>query len=861
MKTEKQKSKTTEHQTPDNMFCCSAVLLFCFSPLCLCASAVVFFSVTTFAADMDAVKQAESARVGAIQRVYGTVVCVYGEDPSAGGGSGVLIDPSGLALTNFHVVKEAGQTGWAGLADERMYRWRLVGVDVGGDVALIQLTGRDDFPFAELGDSDAVRVGDAVTAMGNPFALAEDQTPSVSAGIVSGVHRYQEGTPGNLLVYGDCIQVDSSINPGNSGGPLFDRQGRVIGINGRGSFEERGRVNVGLGYAISVNQIRYFLGELLATKVAQHATLDATFEERGGRVIATAIDLDRCVLVPMGLRLGDRLVRFNGHEVERANQLTRELTTLPAGWPVEVVWEHDGERFRAVTPLNPLPIGQGEQPRVRMRLPMDGPPRQGELIPVDFEIPANLPGAISDMTLNRELAKMLAGRCAAWKDAKISDALLLGSVPVDGGGSGGVGLSMRITEDGAEKFVVLSDDLRGPRIITGGEDGERAGRSSAPADRLSSVIDEAQRKCVKIFGAGIGREHGYATGLIVSPNGLILTAQGVYLDGERIRVVLADGSGHAANVVRRDATSQLALLKIEAATETWWEIGRDEGTEGRRDEGKENRDEGTKGRRDEGKENRDEGKEAEPIPTSSLRPLVPPSLSSPTSSLSPLVPQSLSSPLPGDWVLAINNAFKVAEGAEPLGVTMGVVSLRATLDTKKRAQSFDVAGDVLLIDAITANPGAPGGAVIDLDGNLVGMIGKTLTAGATNTWLNYAIPADRLAAFVHDRTQTRTQTPTPTNENATEKLPGAGGELGIRIFTLAGRRGPAYIDAVTPGSPAAKAGLRKDDLVLAMDGQWVRNVAEYEEQAAKLTAGRKIVLTIKRGKEVMEVTVTTEEKR
>ncbi|MHB1156414.1 MAG: S1C family serine protease [Phycisphaerales bacterium] len=787
--------------------------------------AVMSCCVTTFAADMDAVKQAEAARVEVIRKVYGTVVCVYGEDPSAGGGSGVLIDPSGLALTNFHVVKEAGRTGWAGLADERMYRWRLVGVDVGGDVALIQLTGRDDFPCAELGDSDAVRVGDAVTAMGNPFALAEDQTPSVSAGIVSGVHRYQEGTPGNLLVYGDCIQVDSSINPGNSGGPLFDRDGRVIGINGRGSFEERGRVNVGLGYAISANQIRNFLGELLATKVAQHATLDATFEERGGRVIATAIDMDRCVLVPLGLRLGDRLVRFNGHEVGHANQVTRELTTLPAGWPVEVVWEHDGERFNTVIPLNPLPIGQGEQPRVRMRLPIDGPPRRGELIPIDFEIPANLPGAIGDVMLNRELAKMLVGRCAGWKDAKISDALLLGSVPV----AGGMGLSMRITEDGAEKFVVLSDDLRGPRVTggedaparLGGEDGGRAGRSSAPADRLSSVIDEAQRKCVKIFGAGIGREHGYATGLIVSPDGLILTAQGVYLDGERVRVVLADGSGYAANVVRRDATSQLALLKIEAATGAWWEIGRESGNKGMRND--------------------------DDIGSASSPP-----------SLSPLVPQSLSSPLPGTWVLAISNAFKVAEGAEAMGVTMGVVSLRATLDTKKRAQSFDVAGDVLLIDAITANPGAPGGAVIDLDGNLVGMIGKTLTSGATNTWLNYAIPADRLATFVHDRMQT----PTATNGNATEKLPGAGaGELGIRIFTLAGRRGPAYIDGVTPDSPAAKAGLRKDDLVLAMDGQWVRNVEEYEQQTAKLTAGRKIVLTIKRGKEVMEVTVTAEEKR
>ena len=111
-------------------------------------------------------------------------------------------------------------------------------------------------------------------AMGNPFLLAEDQRPTVTLGVVSGIHRYQGGSK-NLLVYGDCIQTDSSINPGNSGGPLFNLQGEVVGINGRGSFEERGRVNVGLGYAISVNQIKKFIPDLLATKVSLHGTLDA----------------------------------------------------------------------------------------------------------------------------------------------------------------------------------------------------------------------------------------------------------------------------------------------------------------------------------------------------------------------------------------------------------------------------------------------------------------------------------------------------------------------------------------------------------------------------------------------------------
>ena len=148
-----------------------------------------------------------------------------------------------------------------GMADGKLYDAVIVGIDPAGDVALIKLLGRDDFPAAELGDSDQVHAGDWCFAIGNPFLLATDFQPTVTYGIVSGVHRYQYPA-GTLLEYADCMQTDAAINPGNSGGPLFDAQGRLIGINGRGSFEKRGRVNVGVGYAISINQIKNFIGYL-----------------------------------------------------------------------------------------------------------------------------------------------------------------------------------------------------------------------------------------------------------------------------------------------------------------------------------------------------------------------------------------------------------------------------------------------------------------------------------------------------------------------------------------------------------------------------------------------------------------------
>jgi serine protease Do len=317
--------------------------------------------------ERSAIRAAEEARIAAIDAVYGSVVSIYGND-RGGGGSGVLYDPAGFALTNHHVVAGAGVDGWAGLADGKLYRWRLVGTDPGGDVAIIQLQGKERFPTAPLADSERVRVGDWAMAMGNPFVLAEDQRPTVTLGIVSGVHRFQPGSGMNQLVYGNCIQVDSSINPGNSGGPLFNLHGQVIGINGRGSFEERGRVNVGLGYAISANQVRNFIPELLSTKMAQHGTLDAQFGNRLGGVICQSINLDSPA-AKAGLALGDRLISFEGVKIEDANQFTNLVSIYPADWPVALTFEHEGAQKSIVVRLTPLPY----EPIVREQSPAEKP--------------------------------------------------------------------------------------------------------------------------------------------------------------------------------------------------------------------------------------------------------------------------------------------------------------------------------------------------------------------------------------------------------------------------------------------------------------------------------------------------------
>jgi S1-C subfamily serine protease len=416
--------------------------------------------------ELAAVKKAEALRVAAIESVYGAVVAIFGND-RGGGGSGVLYDPIGYALTNHHVVGAAGSGGWAGLADGKLYRWKLIGTDPGGDVAIIQLLGKKRFPTAPIGDSERIRVGDWAMAMGNPFVLAEDFRPTVTLGIVSGVHRFQEGSGLNQLVYGNCIQVDSSINPGNSGGPLFNLRGEVIGVNGRGSFEERGRVNVGLGYAISSNQIKLFIPELLSTKIAQHGTLDAVFGTRQEGVICHSVNLD-APIAKAGLELGDKLVAFEGFPIADANQFTNIISMYPAGWPAEVTWERNGAQHTAHVRLSSLPYepivrqpqerperppprrppgqpmpDEPPQPGRPRPLPDGAPPRrQAPKLPLPdsqrAEPPARLSlaeaGKIRDAELNRSIAEQIVarwqagagGRPPAPEGLRIEDHLLRG---------------------------------------------------------------------------------------------------------------------------------------------------------------------------------------------------------------------------------------------------------------------------------------------------------------------------------------------------------------------------------------------------------------------------------------------------
>ncbi|MCX7399115.1 MAG: trypsin-like peptidase domain-containing protein [Planctomycetales bacterium] len=344
--------------------------------------------------------QRESARVETIGRISPSVVCVMAPN-GEGGGSGVLISADGFAISNFHVTSGSGSFMKCGLDNSKLYDAVIVGIDPTGDVALIQLQGRTDFVAAQRGDSDQVRVGDEVMALGNPFLLASDFTPTVTYGIVSGVRRYQY--PANtFLEYTDCIQIDASINPGNSGGPLFDIQGRWIGINGRASFEKRGRVNSGAAYAISVNQVQLFIEHLKCGLIVDHGVPEFTVETVEGEVVVSQVS-ELSEAWRRGLRARAQIVSFAGRLVSSANDFQNVLGIYPEGTRLPLTWRDKEGVHSATIRLRPLHDFQKAPELPEERKPKDEKhPETPDDQKQKFEAPEELPKELNRLFVERD---------------------------------------------------------------------------------------------------------------------------------------------------------------------------------------------------------------------------------------------------------------------------------------------------------------------------------------------------------------------------------------------------------------------------------------------------------------------------
>jgi len=268
-----------------------------------------------------------------------------------GGGSGFIFTPDGLILTNSHVVHDASRIEVT-LADGRRFPARTIGDDPATDLAVMQIDqpagNGPGLVAAALGDSQALRVGQLVVAIGNPYGFQS----TVTAGVVSALGRSLRSYSGRLIE--DVVQTDASLNPGNSGGPLVASDGRVVGVNTATILPAQG-----ICFAIGINTAKFVASRLLrdgrirrsyigvtAQTVPLHRRLVRYYDlpREAGAVVLSVEDASPAARA--GLREGDVIVALDGHPVAGVDDLHRLLADVPAGGRSQLIVIRGSERLK-----------------------------------------------------------------------------------------------------------------------------------------------------------------------------------------------------------------------------------------------------------------------------------------------------------------------------------------------------------------------------------------------------------------------------------------------------------------------------------------------------------------------------------
>jgi serine protease Do/serine protease DegQ len=267
-------------------------------------------------------------------------------------GSGVIVDPNGYILTNNHVIENA-QDITVRLSDSRKFTARVIGSDPKTDLAVLKVDAAGPLPAAELGDSDALRVGQWAIAIGHPFGLDR----SVTVGIVSATARTRVG----VATYENFIQTDASINPGNSGGPLLNLDGRVIGVNT--AIVSAGQ---GIGFSIPINMAKEIMRQLIARGRVVRGWLGIVIQDVNAELARSfgVAERDGVLVADVmrggpadgsGLRPGDVIVEFGGTRVREVPDLQRLAAGVAPGQTVALVVVRDGARVPASVTLGEMP--------------------------------------------------------------------------------------------------------------------------------------------------------------------------------------------------------------------------------------------------------------------------------------------------------------------------------------------------------------------------------------------------------------------------------------------------------------------------------------------------------------------------
>jgi Do/DeqQ family serine protease len=289
-------------------------------------------------------------------------------------GSGVIVDPAGLVVTNNHVIEGASEVKVA-LADKREFEAEMVLKDPRTDLAVLRIKDRSQrFPAIEFGDSDDLQVGDVVLAIGNPFAVGQ----TVTQGIVSALARTQVG----ITDYQFFIQTDAAINPGNSGGALVDVNGRLAGINT--AIFSRSGGSIGIGFAIPSNMVkvvvtsarggggavkRPWLGAKLQTITPEIAE-NLSLARPSGVLVASVVPSGPAARA--GLKTGDVITAIDGQVVEDPNAFEYRFVTKPLGRSAQLGVLRGGRETRLVIALETPPESARDEVTIRSRSPFNG---------------------------------------------------------------------------------------------------------------------------------------------------------------------------------------------------------------------------------------------------------------------------------------------------------------------------------------------------------------------------------------------------------------------------------------------------------------------------------------------------------
>jgi serine protease Do len=332
------------------------------------------------------------------------------------------------------------------------------------------------------------------------------------------------------------------------------------------------------------------------------------------------------------------------------------------------------------------------------------------------------------------------------------------------------------------------------------------GAAQARADQsFADTAAEVNKKCVKLFGAGGFRGlASYGTGVVVSPDGYILTVASHILDTQDLRVHMHDGQRLHAKVIVVEPELDIALIKIL--------------------------------------------EKVDDLPYFDL-------------------PKAAQNPIEeaGTGVLAFSNQFQIATMDEPMSVQRGRIEAFSKMTARKGVHEAPYSGEVYFIDAIACNPGAGGGALTTRKGELIGIIGKELKNTLSETWINYAIP---IQAKVEVRTgdQTRTVSILEIVEKKDQyKVAGKGDKkekfgayTGIVMVPNVVERTPPYVEEVAPNSPAARAGVKPDDLIVYVDGVQVVSIKDYREVIETIRPDQEVKLEVRRLDKLTTLTLKVE---